>query len=73
MGGGDRALLEQGGLGLAYINLETGEVDSCLARLPALLGYTPQELLGKTFLDLVHKDDHAAFNVGGRGNKIGCR
>jgi len=53
-----RSIFEQGSLGVALADLE-GRLTTINPALAALLGYAPQELLGRKFPEITHPDDLA--------------
>jgi PAS domain S-box-containing protein len=55
-----RALFEQGGLGAAEVDPNTGRLLRVNDKLCETTGYSRDELLGKTFSYLTHPDDRAA-------------
>jgi PAS domain S-box-containing protein len=51
-----RSIVEQAAIGLSYVNLE-GQIKLFNQHFCQMLGYSPEELLTKTFMEITHPED----------------
>ena len=54
-----RTIFEQAGVGVALIEPGTGRFLMVNSRYAEIVGYTPDEMTGMTFIDITHPDDQA--------------
>ncbi|MBN2890597.1 MAG: PAS domain S-box protein [Bacteroidales bacterium] len=52
-----RAIFEQAGIGVALVNTKTGKFVRINQQYCDFIGYTKQEILQKTFMDITHPED----------------
>ncbi|TWT30226.1 Blue-light-activated protein [Posidoniimonas corsicana] len=55
-----RQIFDNTAVGLTMIDSATGQFLAANGRVAEMLGYSPKELLGKTFADVTHPDDREA-------------
>jgi PAS domain S-box-containing protein len=55
-----RSLFEQAAVGIKQVSIEDGRILEANQKLADILGYTRDELLGRTYADLTHPEDVAA-------------
>lgn len=61
-----RTIFNQAGSGIGLVDLETGYIQECNPALAAMLGYTVEELAGRTVASISHQDDQVLDEKYGR-------